>query len=113
MVKKYIPEQGDIVYLNLEPTKGHEQSGIRPAVVISNNVFNKNTKMAIVCPITSNDKEFPTHYKLEDTTKIHGSVLCEHIRSIDYEYRKLKFIEKLSNNDYISIITLMNACIEE
>lgn len=113
MVKKYIPEQGDIVYLNLEPTKGHEQSGIRPAVVISNNVFNKNTKMAIVCPITSNDKEFPTHYKLEDTTKIHGSVLCEHIRSIDYEFRKLKFIEKLSNNDYISIITLMNACIEE
>ena len=113
MVKKYIPEQGDIVYLNLEPTKGHEQSGIRPAVVISNNVFNKNTKMAIVCPITSNDKEFPTHYKLEDTTKIHGSVLCEHIRSIDYEYRKLKFIEKLSNNDYIIIITLMNACIEE
>lgn len=113
MVKKYIPEQGDIVYLNLEPTKGHEQSGIRPAVVISNNVFNKNTKMAIVCPITSNDKEFPTHYKLEDTTKIHGSVLCEHIRSIDYECRKLKFIEKLSNNDYISIITLMNACIEE
>ena len=113
MVKKYIPEQGDIVYLNLEPTKGHEQSGIRPAVVISNNVFNKNTKMAIVCPVTSNDKEFPTHYKLEDTTKIHGSVLCEHIRSIDYEYRKLKFIEKLSNNDYISIITLMNACIEE
>ena len=113
MVKKYIPEQGDIVYLNLEPTKVHEQSGIRPAVVISNNVFNKNTKMAIVCPITSNDKEFPTHYKLEDTTKIHGSVLCEHIRSIDYEFRKLKFIEKLSNNDYISIITLMNACIEE
>ena len=113
MVKKYIPEQRDIVYLNLEPTKGHEQSGIRPAVVISNNVFNKNTKMAIVCPITSNDKEFPTHYKLEDTTKIHGSVLCEHIRSIDYEFRKLKFIEKLSNNDYISIITLMNACIEE
>ena len=113
MIKKYIPEQGDIVYLNLEPTKGHEQSGIRPAVVISNNVFNKNTKMAIVCPITSNDKEFPTHYKLEDTTKIHGSVLCEHIRSIDYEYRKLIFIEKLSNNDYISIITLMNACIEE
>ncbi len=113
MVKKYIPEQGDIVYLNLEPTKGHEQSVIRPAVVISNNVFNENTKMAIVCPITSNDKEFPTHYKLEDTTKIQGSVLCEHIRSIDYEYRKLKFIEKLSNNDYISIITLMNACIEE
>ena len=52
MVKKYIPEQGDIVYLDLNPTKGHEQKGSRPAIVISNNIFNKNTKMAIVCPIT-------------------------------------------------------------
>ena len=113
MVKKYIPKQGDIVFLDFNPTKGHEQAGFRPAVVISNNVFNDNTKMVIVCPITSNEKEFPTHYCLEDTIKIHGSVLCEHIRSIDYEVRNLKFVEKLSNNDFLSIITLLNACIEE
>lgn len=67
----------------------------------------------MVCPITSNDKEFPTHYFLEDTLKIKGSVLCEHIRSIDYEIRNLKFVEKLSDNDFVSIITLLNACIEE
>ncbi len=113
MVKKYIPKQGDLVFLNFNPIKGHEQSGFRPAVVISNNIFNQNTKMVIVCPITSNDKEFPTHYKLEDTKDVHGSVLCEHIRSIDYEIRNLKFVEKLSDNDLISIITLLNACIEE
>ena len=113
MVKKYIPEQGDIVFLDFNPIKGHEQSGFRPAIVISTNVFNRNTKMVIVCPITSNEKEFPTHYILEDTKKVHGSVLCEHIRSIDYEIRNLKFVEKLSENDFISIITLLNACIEE
>lgn len=113
MVKKYIPKQGDLVFLNFNPIKGHEQSGFRPAVVISNNIFNQNTKMVIVCPITSNDKDFPTHYKLEDTKDVHGSVLCEHIRSIDYEIRNLKFVEKLSDNDLISIITLLNACIEE
>ncbi len=50
---------------------------------------------------------------LEDTKKVHGSVLCEHIRSIDYETRRVKFVEKTSENDFISIITLMNACIEE
>ena len=72
-----------------------------------------NTKMIIVCPITSNEKVFPTHYLLEDTTKVKGSVLCEHIRSIDYEIRNVKFIEKLTNNDLLSIIMLMNACIEE
>ena len=108
-----MPEQGDIVFLYFNPTKGHEQIGFRPAVVISTNIFNQNTKMVIVCPITSNEKEFPTHYILEDTKKVHGSVLCEHIRSIDYEIRNLKFVEKLSENDFISIITLLNACIEE
>lgn len=110
---KYIPKQGDIVYLDFNPTKGHEQKGKRPAIVISNNVFNINTKMAILCPITSNQKEFPTHYNLEESKKIKGSVLCEHIRSIDYEVRNLKFIEKASDNDLLSIITLINACIEE
>ena len=95
------------------PTKGHEQAGSRPCVVISNNVFNKNTKMVIVCPITSNEKEFPTHYLLKNTKKIHGSVLCEHIRSIDYEIRNLKYIEKCNDEDLISIIMLTNACIEE
>ena len=113
MVKKYIPKQGDVVFLDFNPIKGHEQKDFRPAIVISNNIFNQNTKMAIVCPITSNEKEFPTHYKLEDTKNIHGSVLCEHIRSIDYEIRNLKFVEKLSENDFLSIITLLNACIEE
>jgi len=113
MVKKYIPRQGDVVFLDFNPTKGHEQSGFRPAVIISNNTFNDNTKMVIVCPITSNEKEFPTHYHLEDTKEVNGSVLCEHIRSIDYEIRNLKFVEKLSDNDFISIITLLNACIEE
>ena len=99
--------------MDFNPTIGHEQKGFRPAVVISNNIFNINTKMVMVCPITSNEKEFPTHYKLEDTKKVHGAVLCEHIRSIDYEIRNLNFVEKLSNNDFISIITLLNACIEE
>ena len=113
MVKKYIPKQGDVIFLNFNPTKGHEQAGFQPAVVISNNVFNQNTKMVMVCPITSNDKYFPTHYNLEDTKNIHGAVLCEHIRSIDYESRNVKFVEKLSDNDFLSVITLLNACIEE
>lgn len=102
-----------LFFLDFSLTKGHEQSGKRPAIVISTNVFNDNTKMVVVCPISSNTKEFPTHYLLEDTKKISGSVLCEHIRSVDYEDRKLKFIEKASDNDFLSVITLLNACIED
>lgn len=113
MVKNYIPKQGDIVFIDFNPTKGHEQTGSRPAMVVSTNIFNEHTGMCVLCPITSNDKFFPTHYKLEDTLKINGSVLCEHIRSIDYNSRKIKFIERASDNDLISVLTLFNACMEE
>ncbi len=113
MVNKYIPQQGDIIYVDFNPTKGHEQQGNRPAIVISNNIFNINTKMAIVCPISSNTKDFPTHYYLEDSKKIKGSVFCEHIRSIDYDIRNIKFVEKASENDLLSVMMLSNACIEE
>ena len=108
----YIPKQGDVVFVDFDPIKGHEQKGKRPAVVISQNVFNEYTKMVIVLPITSNIKNFPTHYLLEDTQKIKGAVLCEHIRSLDYDARNMTFIEKLSENDLLSILALSNACIE-
>jgi len=112
MVKKYIPEQGDIVYLDFDPTLGHEQKGKRPGIVVSKSIFNQYTNLVYVCPITSNDKDFPTHYKLEDSKIIFGSVLCEHMRSVDYETRNLKLIEKASENDLLSIMMLVNACIE-
>ncbi len=109
---KYVPKQGDIVYIDFNPIKGHEQAGSRPAIIISNDVFNINTKMVLACPITSNMKDFPTHYRLIDSKKILGSVLCEHIRSIDYEARKIKFVEHASNNDILSVMMLIEACIE-
>ena len=68
--------------------------------------------MAIVCPITSNTKDFPTHYRLQDT-KINGSVLCEYIRSIDYEIRNLKYVEKMSERDFMNVVDLLNSCIED
>lgn len=111
MVKSYVPKQGDIVFLDFNPTIGHEQKGYRPAVVISNEIFNKNTKMVILCPITSNTKNFPTHYLLKDSKKIKGSVLCEHIRSIDFEIRNLRFVEKTSDEDFENIKDLVDACL--
>lgn len=112
MVKKYIPKQGDIIYVDFNPTIGHEQKGKRPVIVVSINVFNNHTGMIMVCPITSNIKEFPTHYKLEDTKKIQGAVLCEHLRSIDFSTRNVKLIEESSENDLLSVQMLINACLE-
>ena len=108
----YIPKQGDICYMDFAPTKGHEQTGLRPAVVISKDKFNKYTNMAIICPITTNTKKFPTHYEMKCTKKVKGSVLCEHIRSIDFNARKLSFVEKMETEELEEIIDIINGIVE-
>lgn len=104
--KRYVPKKGDIVIINRKEVYIY-------AVIISNNIFNINTKMVIVCPIINNVKYYPTRYLLKDTKKIDGSVMCEQVRSINYEYEKLKFIEKLNKDELEKIIDLMNVCINE
>lgn len=99
--------------MDFNPTKGHEQRGYRPAIVLSHSVFNQYTNMIIVCPISSNTKDFPTHYILQDSKKVSGAVLLEHVRSIDYDSRKIKFREKVSDIDLISILTLFDTCIND
>ena len=96
-------EQGDIIMLNFDPQSGHEQSGFRPAVVISNNIFNSKTSMAIVCPITNTKREFPLHIPLDNRTETTGYVLCEHIKSLDLNSRKSKVIERIPD-DILNII---------
>ncbi len=108
----YIPKQGDICYMDFDPTKGHEQTGVRPAVVISKDNYNKYTNMAIICPITTNTKKFPTHYELLNTKKVKGAVLCEHIRSIDFNASKLSFVEKIKKDELEEIIDIINGIIE-
>jgi len=104
----YIPKQGDICYMDFAPTKGHEQTG-GPAIVISKDIFNKYTNMAIICPITTNTKKFPTHYELLNTKKVKGAVLCEHIRSIDFSARKLSFVEKLPQKELKNLIDIISS----
>ncbi len=65
----YISKQGDICYMDFIPTKGYEQIGLRPAVVVSKEKFNKFTDWVIICPITTNTKNFPTHYKFQKNRK--------------------------------------------
>lgn len=112
MVKNYVPKQGDICYMDFNPSKGHEQSGFRPCLILSINSFNNFTKMAIVCPITSNIKDFPTHFILKNTKKVKGSVLLEHLKSIDYEERNLKHVEKIPKNELTEINELIKVFFE-
>jgi len=95
MVKDYIPRKGDLVILTFDPSAGHEQQGRRPALIISNEVFNQHLGLAIACPITNTDRNFPFHIKV-DSKQLTGFIMTEQIKSIDYKVRKVKFVEKVS-----------------
>lgn len=81
------PEHGDIVWLDFNPTRGHEQSGRRPALVISPKVYNAKSGLALACPITSQAKGYPFEVALK-TKAVSGVVLADQIRSMGWKERK-------------------------
>ena len=86
-------KQGNIILVDFDPQLGHEQKGRRPALVISNDLFNKFSEMAIVCPITNTGKNHPLHVKLNTETKTKGVILCDQIKTMDIKARNFKFLE--------------------
>lgn len=94
MVEKYTPQKGDLVILTFDPQAWHEQNGRRPAVIISNEAFNKALGLAIACPITSTNRDFPFHVEV-DSQNLTGFIMTEQIKSIDYNARKVRFVEKV------------------
>ena len=101
--KKYIPERGDIVWLNFNPQSGHEQKGQRPALTVSPKEYNEKTGLALFCPITSAVKNYPFEVRIQGK-KINGVVLSDQIKSMDWETRKIEFISKASTEAIDEVI---------
>lgn len=93
VTKKYILDRGDLVWIDLNPTKGREQARVRPALVISPKEYNQKTDLAIMCPITSKQKGYPFEVLVNDK-KILGVILSDQVRSLDWKVRNVKFIAK-------------------
>ena len=110
MVKVF--EQGDIIYINFNPQSGHEQSGRRPAVVISNNTYNCFSKMLMLCPITNTNKNHPFHIELDGRTKTTGVILCERAKMLDVYARNAEFAEKLPDDILSEIVDMVYSFIE-
>ena len=106
-------KQGDIIWLNFNPQAGYEQSGRRPALVISNNSFTLITKtVAMVCPITKTDKSLPFHIKLDDRTQTDGVVLCDQAKIIDIQARNFEFIETAPKDIVLEVVDTVYGFIE-
>jgi mRNA interferase MazF len=110
MVSRYIPEEGDIVWLEFDPQAGHEQSGHRPAVVLSRKAYNQKTGLAIFCPITSRIKGYPFEVNV-DGKKISGAVLSDQVKSLDWKARRAKRIEKLDDEALAEVVAKLSSII--
>jgi mRNA interferase MazF len=108
---RYVPKQGDFVVVNFDPQSGHEQKGRRPALVVSKTEFNRHTRLAMLCPITNTDRNFPLHVAVPGGSKLTGYIMVEQTRSVDYLSRKAKFVEKAPRAVLDEVLAILDACI--
>ena len=107
----YIPKQGDIIAITFDPQSGHEQKDRRPAYVVSKDLFNRSTGMAIVCSITNTDRAFPFHVPIPKECKRTGFIMVEQVKSVDFHSRCAKCIEKGHDELLSDVLSLLDACI--
>jgi mRNA interferase MazF len=107
----YVPRQGDFIAVAFDPRSGHEQSGRRPALVISHDLFNQHTGLAIVCPITNTRRDYPFHVAIPEGSDVTGFVMVEQVRSIDFRTRRAKRTGKAPDQVLQEALSLLDACI--
>lgn len=93
MVKRYVPESGDIVWLDLDLAAGHEQAGRCPALVLTPAAYNEASGLAVVCPLTSVRKEYPFAIPTVVAGR-EGALLADYVRSVDWRGRRATRLEK-------------------
>jgi mRNA interferase MazF len=91
----FVPDRGDVVWIQLNPQAGHEQSGRRPALVLSPAAYNARVGLAILCPITSQVKGYPFEVEVRGR-QVQGVVLSDQVRSLDWRVRNAELLERLS-----------------
>jgi mRNA interferase MazF len=96
MSTAYVPDRGDLVWLEFTPQTGSEQAGKRPALVISPKAYNSKVGLGLFCPVTSRVKGYPFEVALPEAGGVNGVVLADQIKSLDWRARKAKLIAPAS-----------------
>jgi len=107
----YVPAKGDLISVTFDPQAGHEQKGRRPALVISNDLFNQRTGLLIVCPVTNTKRNLPFHVMLPPESAVTGFVMVEQVKSIDFRARRAALIEKVSPPVLNEVLSILDACV--
>jgi len=113
MSKKYFPDRGDAVWLNFSPKAGHEQSGRRPAVVVSPKSYNEKVGLGLFCPIISQIKDYPFEVAIPAGMSIAGVVLSDQIKSLDWRVRDAQFICRLSESTMSEVLKKLGTLLKD
>jgi mRNA interferase MazF len=100
----YQPDRGDIVWITLNPQVGHEQTGRRPALVLSPVAYNDKVGLAILCPVTSQVKSYPFEVLIPEGLEIRGAILADQVKSLDWRARQAEWICKLPNTALVEVL---------
>jgi mRNA interferase MazF len=95
MVDKYVPRRGDAIWIDFDPQVGHEQSGHRPAIVLSPENYNKRVGLLLVCPVTTQRKGYTFEVVIPAGLKISGVILADQVKSLDWRERRATLIQAL------------------
>lgn len=98
----YVPDRGDLIWINFDPQTGREQAGRRPALVLSPAKYNGRVGLALLCPMTRQAKGYPFEVSVV-SAGIEGVVLSDHMKSLDWNLRFAEFAGKAQ----ASVVTLM------
>ncbi len=109
MPQRYVPEAGDIVWLNFTPQAGHEQAGRRPALVLSPAVYNSKTSLMVCCPITTQIKNYPFEVVIGGTPP--NAVLSDQVKSVDWRVRLAKSKGRVSPEQLAEVRAKITALI--
>jgi mRNA interferase MazF len=110
-MSEYIPGRGDLIVLTFDPQSGHEQMGRRPALVLSKYLFNRKTGLAIVCPVTRTDRDFPFHVPVPGGSRVSGFIMVEQLKAIDYRSRKARKLETAPEELLSEVLAILDACL--
>ncbi|MFO7626987.1 MAG: type II toxin-antitoxin system PemK/MazF family toxin [Candidatus Fermentibacteraceae bacterium] len=107
----FVPRQGDIITITFDPQSGHEQKGRRPALVVSRELYNQSTGLAIVCPVTNTERGFPFHVPIPKGSGLTGFIMVEQVKSVDYRSRCARLIEHAGEELLSEVLSILDACI--
>jgi len=107
----YVPDRGDLVWLQFNPQSGHEQAGKRPALVISPAAYNGKVGLSLLCPVTSKIKGYPFEVIIPQDLSIEGVILSDQVKSLDWQSRQATYICKVPDETMAEVILKMELLI--